>query len=440
MAPQDSEELKPPAPASWFSRFGMGVVIAVFGGLALWSILAPIDSAVIAAGQVVVESNRKTVQHLEGGVIGDILVREGELVEAGAVLARLDDTLAKANLAQIDSQLSELYARRARLISERDGASEIGAPAGVADVLEKPEFRATFAGQKNLFAARAATRAQQKSLLNERITQQQERMTGIQAQRRSIASQLRLINDELESVRGLYEKGFAPLTRLRALERESERLVGERGSLTARLAEAESIIAEARLEMERIDETMREEAIADLREAEVAIAERTEERITAADALRRTELKAPQAGRVIGLAVHTVGGVIAPGEVVMDIVPDNDVLEVAARVSPTDIEKVHAGQDALIRFSAFSVRSTPETIGNVRSVSADSLTDEVTGLPYFLVLIDLPDKEGLADALRGQSLVPGMPADAFIRTGKRPAINYLLRPLTDALTRSMRED
>ncbi|MHA7873334.1 MAG: HlyD family type I secretion periplasmic adaptor subunit, partial [Hyphococcus sp.] len=337
-----AEQSPSPPPSSVFLRLGVGVVLAVFGGLFLWSVLAPIDGAVIAPGQVVVESNRKTVQHLEGGVVSEILVRENQLVSEDEILVRLDDTVPRANLVRVESQLAELYARRARLTAIRDDQDSLSDPYGEQSVLQSSVFRSMLAGQRELFMAQRATFAKQVSLLEERITQQEKRIEGLAAQRTSIAAQLRLIKDELQSVRDLYEKGFAPLTRLRALERESERLAGERGSLTAALAEADSIIAEASLEIERLKETAREETIAELRDVELAIAEQEETRTTAADALFRTNLKAPQAGRVIGLSIHTIGGVISAGEALMDIVPEGDRLEIAARVSPRDVEKVRA--------------------------------------------------------------------------------------------------
>ncbi|MBL4619131.1 MAG: HlyD family type I secretion periplasmic adaptor subunit [Marinicaulis sp.] len=428
-----------PPPTSTFIRFGLGVIIAVFGGLLLWSVVAPINGAVIASGQVMVESNRKTVQHLDGGVVSEILVREDQLVGQGQVLVRFDSTITRANLTRVESQLAELYARRARLLTVRDGKDELSKPSGIPEILEMPSFAAIFEGQKELFTARLATLDKQISLLGERVIQQEKRMGGLSAQRRSIAAQSVLIKDELKSVRSLYEKGFAPLTRLRALERESERLTGEGGSLTAALAEADSIIAEAQLEIERLKGTAREEAIAELRDVEVSIAEFQETRVTAAHALRHSEIRAPQAGRVIGLSIHTIGGVVAPGAAMMEIVPDGDKLEIMARVSPRDIDKVRAGQSAIVRFSSFSARMTPQAVGIVRSVSADSLVDQITGAPYYLVLIDLPEASELKDVLHGALLVPGMPAETFIRTGRQPAISFLLRPLTDALARSMRE-
>jgi membrane fusion protein, type I secretion system len=435
---QDDMQASPP-PASVFIRFGFGILIAVFGGLIFWSVVAPINGAVVAPGQVMVESNRKIVQHLEGGVVGEILVHEDQFVEKGEVLARLDSTVTQANLTRVESQLAELYARRARVLAIRDGKDALSEPSGAPEILATPTFLAMFEGQKELFTAQRATLDKQVSLLKERIIQQEKRIGGLTAQRTSIIAQLRLIDDELESVRGLHKKGFAPLTRLRALERESQRLYGEQGSLAAALAGADSIIAEAQLEIERLKGAAREKAITELRDVEVSIADFEETRVTAADALTRTEIRAPQSGRVIGLSIHTVGGVIAPGAPIMEIVPGGAKLEIAARVSPRDVDKVRAGQAAVIRFSSFSARMTPQVKGTVRSVSADSLADQITGAPYYLVLIDLPEADELMDALRGEPLVPGMPAETFIRTGRQPAISYLLRPLTDALARSMRE-
>ena len=429
-----------PAGARFFTRLGMGAIIAVVGFLVVWSTLAPIEGAVVAGGQVTVESNRKDVQHLEGGVIGSLEVREGDLVRAGDIVAHLEDTVQKANAALIEGQLTELYARRARLESERDGADAVSRPRGRPEILDSLAFGEKLEGQKRLFEARRTTRIKQLSLLEERITQQSERIGGLNAQISALRSQLELIKDELENVRALHAEGYAPTTRLRGLEREEKRLAGERGSLSAAVAEAESVIAEAKLEIERLKAASREEAISELRDVEVSISELEERRITALGALRRTEIRAPQSGRVLALRVHTVGGVIAPGASLMEIVPDGDRLQIAVRVAPQNIDKVRAGQDTLVRFSAFGSRSTPEATGVVRTISADALSDESGGAPYFLVLIDIPEDKALSSILGGKRLIPGMPVEAFIRTGSRPAISYLLKPLTDSLARSMREE
>ncbi len=429
-----------PAQAKFYDKLGFGAVIAVFGGLIAWSIIAPIDGAVIAGGQVTVESNRKTVQHLEGGVVGEIAVREGDLVEKGDVVARLEDTVQKANAALIDSQLTESYARRARLEAERDRADSLSTARGAADILNGKVFKEKLFGQEQLFEARRTTRRTQVSLLEERVVQQEERIGGLNAQIAALRDQSRLIGEELAGVRELHAEGYAPTTRLRELEREAKRLAGERGALMAGVAEAQSVISEARLEIERLKEAGREEAITELRDVEVTISELEERRITALDALERTEIRAPQSGRVLALSVHTVGGVIAPGAPLMEIVPDGDRLQVAARIAPQDVDKIRPGQETLVRFSAFGSRRTPEATGAVKTVSADAMSDQASGAPYYLVLIDIPEGETLSAILNGEALIPGMPVEAFIRTGSRPAISYLLKPLADSIARSMREE
>ena len=230
------------------------------------------------------------------------------------------------------------------------------------------------------------------------------------------------------------------MTRVRELERMREAIAGQQGQLVASSAESESVISEAKLEIERLKQQSREDAIKESQDLEVQISGLTERRTAALDALKRSEIRAPEDGIVMGLMVHTVGGVITPGTPVMDIIPKGDALLVAARISPRDVDKVKPGQEAVIRFSAFNARVTPEAIGSVRQVSADNFVDKATGAAYFLVFIDLPPKEELDKILRGQVLQPGMPAESFIRTGARPAISYLLKPLTDAFSRSMREE
>lgn len=440
MAEPEDLMAKGPASAESIRRLGVLTIGAVFGGLALWTFLAPIEGAVIAPGQIVVESNRKAVQHMEGGIVSAIHVRDGDLVDAGATLVELDRTVADANMAKIDGQLGELYARRSRLEAERDDADQPAPPRGVGDVIASASFKNNVAGQAELFAAKIDTRITQIALLEERIVQQRERISGLRVQIKSLIDQQRLIADELEGVRTLHAEGYAPKTRLRELEREARRLDGESGALRAGVAEAESVISEARLEITRLKTAGREESISELRDVVASIAELEERRVVAADVLSRTTIRAPQNGRVLALNAHTVGGVIAPGNPVMEIVPDGVPLLVAARISPGDIDKVETGQETLVQFSGFGGRKTPEAIGRVKTVSADSLTDDATGVPYYLALVELPSDDDLNEILRGRHLAPGMPAEAYIRTGSQPAIAYLLRPLSDAAAKSLREE
>lgn len=442
MSPANDQTVeKPIDDAHRFTRLGWIAAAAVFGGLIIWSILAPINSAVIAPGQLSVETNRKTIQHLEGGVIREIHVKEGQSVKAGELLVDIDDTVTRANAEVLSAQLAEALARYARLLAERDSLAEIPADSIAFDIAPKDlEFTDNLVGQRRLLEAREATKKTQVALLEEQIVQHGKRIEGFTKQLASLREQSRLVGEELDGVKRLNAEGFAPMTRVRELERTREAISGQQGQLTASRAESQSAISGARLEIERLKQQSREDAIKESQDLEVQIAGLIERRTAALDALKRSEIRAPEDGIVLGLNVHTVGGVIAPGAPVMEIVPQGDSLVVAARISPTDVDKVKPGQEAVIRFPAFNARVTPEAIGSVRQISADNIVDKQTGLAYFLVLIDLPPPEDLATVLRGQELQPGMPAESFIRTGSRPAISYLLKPLTDAFSRSMREE
>ncbi len=427
--------------AAKITRLGAVAAAIVFGGLAVWSIAAPISGAVIAPGQVAVEANRKLIQHLDGGVVSEILVREGDRVKAGDVLVRVDRTIAQTNDRIVVSQLAENIASLARLLAERDGLAEIPAdslafalaPAGL-------DYARNLTGQRSLLAARLATQKTQVALLEERIVQQRQRIIGLKRQQRSLEAQTVLIGEELEGVRRLNAEGFAPMTRVRELERGAEALAGQQGAVAASIAEAQSLIAGSKLEIEALSQQTRVDAAREAQDLEVEISALVARNVAAGAALGRTEITAPESGVVLGLKVHTLGGVISPGATLMEIVPDNAGLVISARVSPADVDKVRAGQEAMIRFSSLNAGGTPEAAGAVRSVSADTIIDEAVGGAYYLVYIDLPTDEKLEAELRGQAIVPGMPVESFIRTGSRPAISYLLKPLTDAFSGALRED
>jgi HlyD family secretion protein len=423
------------------TRLGLATTAAVAGGFVAWSVFAPISSAVIAPGEISVESNRKTIQHLDGGVVSEIAVKEGSAVKAGDLLVRLDDTVTGAGVSLLTEQLAEAIARHARLLAERDGLAEIPSDSlafGLAPA--DLDYAANLDGQKRLLAARAETRRTQTALLDERVVQQNERIDGFNTQAKSVRAQARLIADELRGVKELNAQGFAPMTRVRALEREREALEGRLGALAASVAEAESVINEARLEIERLKQQTREDAITESQDLAVEIANLVERRVAALEALSRSEIRAPEDGVVLGLAVHTIGGVVAAGERLMDIVPKDDRLVITAQIAPSDVDKVRPGQAAVIRFPAFNARVTPEARGAVRTVSADNVVDDKTGAPYYAVLVDLPSDEQLDAALKGQPLVPGMPAEIYIQTGARSALSYFLKPLTDAFSGALREE
>lgn len=424
----------------FYLRLGFGTVGAVIIGFLFWSLIAPLDGAVVATGKIVVEGNRKVIQHLEGGIIGEIEVSEGDTVAAGEIVASLEDTLQQANVALIRNQLMALYAKRARLEAERDSTISIRKPYGAKGILILPLFDSVISGQTDLFNARKNSFETQQALLQERIVQQQERIAGLKSQRNSLREQRILINDELDSIRKLHIEGYAPTTQLRKIEREAKSIAGNAGAIAASIAEAESGVVEARLEVERLVAERREEAIAELRNVDADIAKYEERHVSALDALRRTEIRSPLAGRVLSLSINTVGGVISPGSPLMEIVPDESRLQIEVLIVPRDVDSVFPGQETLIRFTALGGGRSPEALGLVKSVSADVIEDDLSGASYFSVLIELQDEQVINNFVYSDRLVPGMPVEAFIRTGSRPAISYFLKPLTDAFARSLRED
>ena len=417
---------------------GLLIVAVMFGGLGTWAALAPLESAVIAPGVVTVFSKRKTLQHLEGGIVSEILVRDGDFVDRGQLLLRLEDTRARANLAIVEGQLNVFRAREARLAAERDGAEAVVFPAALTEREADPKITGSLRGEAELFAARKAALEGEVEILTQRVQQLKKQITGLEAQRRAKGKQLELIVEEVQGLQTLYEKGYAPKTRILALQRTAEQLAGERGEHIAEIARARTSIGEAELQKIQVAKTFREEVVGELREVEARVFDLEERYVAAADELKRVELRAPQAGTVVGLDVHTVGGVITPGQPILDLVPLEDELVIEGRVAPQDIDKITPGQSSVVRLSAFDLRSTPELTGAVFTASADSLPDPVTGESYYLVGVRIA-KEELAK-LGNLVLLPGMPAEVFIATGERTALSYLIKPLTDGLERALRDE
>ena len=410
----------------------------MFGGFGTWAALAPLDSAVVAPGTVAVYSNRKTVQHLEGGIVAEIAVRDGDRVAEGDLLIRLDATRADASLALIEGRLDELVAAEARLVAERDGLGALAFPQALLARAGDPALSPILAGQTGLFAARRTSKEGEIAILRRRIASSEDEIDGLQAQRRSRVRQVAIIDEELVGLRALFEKGYTPRTRILALEREREELQGEQGELTAGIARAGNEIAEAELQIVQLDKRFREEVLEELRQVQAEIHELSERRIAAADERRRTDIRAPRAGIVVGLDVFTPGGVISPGQPILHLVPSDDEHIVEAQLRPEDIDRVVAGQPATVRFPAFNARTTPELQASVLTVSADRLIDEITGAPYYQAKVRIPESE-LA-RLGGQALISGMPAETFIAAGERTALTYLLKPFLDALTRATRAE
>jgi HlyD family secretion protein len=414
------------------------VIVAVlavgFGG---WASTAEISGALIAQGTIVVDSNIKKVQHPTGGVVGEVRVHDGDRVKAGDILIQLDETVTRANLAIVTKSLTELYARQARLAAERDGADSVAMPPEFKDQADDPDVKAALGSERKLFDLRRTARLGQKDQLQERIKQLQEQIAGLVAQQDAKAKEISFIDQELSGVRDLWQKNLVQLNRLTSLERDEARVEGERGQLIASAAEAKGRIAEIQLQILNVDQEFSSDVAKELREIDGKIGEAVERKVTAEDQLKRTDLRAPQDGIVFQSTANTVGGVIAAGDPVMMIVPEADKLSVEVKVEPKDIDQVAIGQPVVLRFSAFNQRTTPELNGSVTRTGADTTNDQRTGLSYYLVRIGI--EPGELDRLGPVKLTPGMPVEAFIQTGERTLVSYLVKPLHDQLMRSMRE-
>jgi HlyD family secretion protein len=416
---------------------GVAVVAILVGAVGGWAGTTALSGALIASGSVVVDSNVKKVQHPVGGVVGELRVRDGDRVKAGDIVVRLDETVTRANLAIITKGLDELSARKARLVSERDGADAIVFPDQLAKRKSEPEVAQIMEAERKLFELRRSARSGQKAQLREQSAQLREEIVGLSAQQQAKIKEITLIRRELEGVRDLFKKNLIPISRLTQLEREATRLEGEQAQLIATVAQAKAKIAEIELKIIQIDQDLSSEVAKEMREFDAKIGEFVERKIAAEDQLQRVDIRAPQDGTVFQLSVHTVGGVIGQGEAIMLIVPDADSLTVEAKVNPQDIEQVQLGQKTVLRFSAFNRATTPEINGQVSRISADISTDQRTGQTYYTIRISIPPDE-LA-RLGEVKLVPGMPVECFIQTGERTVISYLLKPLRDQLMRTFRE-
>jgi HlyD family secretion protein len=419
-------------------RMALGLSVFLTVGLGGWACLTEIAGAVIAPGQLVVESDVKKVQHPSGGVISELRVREGSRVRAGDVLIRLDETQTRANLDIVLKALDELEARRARAEAERDGAAAIAFPGTLLDRAHRDRTVAgLIEGERRLFSARTSGREGQKAQLRERVAQLRQEITGLTEQAAAKEREIALIQTELKGVRELYAKNLIPYSRLTALERDAARLEGERGQLIAATASTKGKITETQLQILQIDSDMRTEVGKDLSDIRAKWSELVEKRVAAEDQLKRVDLRAPQDGVVHQLAVHTVGGLVVPSEPAMLIVPSADQLAVEARIQPQDIDSVQLDQPAKLRFSAFNQRTTPEIEGTVTRISADVSQDPKTGASFYTVRIGVSPEQ--TDRLGGVRLVPGMPVEAFLQIGERSVLTYLTKPLSDQIAKAWRE-
>lgn len=411
------------------------VMIFGFGG---WAATAKLSSAVIAGGTVVVASNVKQVQHPDGGIVGEIRVKDGEGVQAGDLLVRLDDTLVAANRALLDGQIVAMEARLARLRSERDEAAMVALPPPLGDRAEDLLVAAAMSAQRKMFDARKATIAGQTERLNERVDQLNDQIAGLQAQFVANGRELVLITEELEVLQKLYDRGNTTRDRIVALQRNQARLEGEKGDVEAQIAVAKGKINETQLEVMQLTTDMREKTFTEITEVEPELANLYERRIAADFQLKRMDIIAPTDGTVFELMVHTVGGVVQPADTIMQIVPDADQLVIEARISPTDIDQLSIGQETVVVLSAFDPRMTPQLFGHVTFVSAEASMDEQTRVPYYVVRVALNDQQ-LDRLPDGLTLLPGMPAECYITIGGQTVANYLMKPLTEQFRRVWRE-
>ena len=421
-----------------YIQLGLVTVLLLGVGLGGWAATAEISSAVIAPGRFRVEGRRQVVQHPDGGVVGEILVREGDIVEAGDVLIRLDGTALRSELAILESQLYELVARRGRLWAEQSGASEIQFDKDLlAAAEENPEVEELIEGQRRLFAARNATMENELNVLSERQVQIREQITGTESQIRAMVRQAELIEKELVGQRQLFEQGLAQSQRLLSLEREAARLEGQRGELVAEAARLKGQVAEIEIERLRLGTKRREEAITQLRDIGYRELELKEKRVAIREQLDRLEVRAPRAGVVYEMTVFALKSVVRPADPILYIVPTGESLVIDVEVDPLQIDEVFPGQEAVVRMPALNQRLTPQLFATMLRVSPDIHVEEESGRSYYRAEVLL--KPGELDRIGGIELSAGMPVEVYIQTGARTALGYLVKPMTDYFSRAWRE-
>jgi HlyD family secretion protein len=417
---------------------GLVAMSLLLGGFGGWAALSELSGAVIATGRIEVERNRQAIQHPEGGVVAELLVDEGDRVAAGEVILRLAPGQLARDRAVAAAQLHEVRLRRARLEAERDGASEVGFPPDlVARATGEAELADLLQGQRNLFDARAETFTRETAQLQGRITQIEAQIAALDAQEAALGEQLSLVETDLERQQGLLDRGLVQSDPVLRLQRDAAQLRGSLGELEARRAEAGERIVETGLAILQLDTARREQAIAQLREIRV-----TEEELRqrSADLERRIaelELRAPVAGRILGLRVFGPQSVVRPADPVAFLVPEGRPLVITAQVPAIDVDQVFVGQEVTLRFPAFDMRNMADLMGQVSQVSADVFTDEGSGLTFYRAEIVLD--EGEIARLAPRQLLPGMPVEAYIRTENRTPLAYLLEPFTAYFARAFRE-
>lgn len=423
----------------WFMGLGITTLLVLVGGFGGWAVFANISGAIIASGQVEVDQNRQVVQHPDGGVVSEILVDEGDLVQAGDLLIRLDPINLASELAIVESQLFEVTARRGRLEAERDGTDTITFDAELLTLAkDRPEIRDLIDGQSRLFEARNISLQKETEQLGKRRTQITTQVDGIDAQRTSLETQIGLIRKELADQQTLLDRGLAQATRVLSLQREEARLDGRRGELIASGAQALERMTEIDIEILKLGTARREDAITRLRDLQVRELELAEQRRALMGRLNRLDIRAPVSGIVYSKQVFTPRSVIRPADPVLYLIPQDRPLIVAAQVEPIHIDQIFVSQKVTVRFSAFDSRTTPELFGTVVQISADAFTDERSQRTYYRAEIRLPEGE-INKLPEGLVMIPGMPVETFIRTKDRSPLAYLIKPISDYFAKAFRE-
>lgn len=431
-----------PVSPVWSGRtptiVGATAVLALFLGLGVWGTQSRIAGAVVASGMIQVELLRQVVQHPDGGVVGTINVTEGDKVVAGDVLVRFDDTLLMSEMAIVQGQYAETLARKDRLRAERDGQSKVTFSDELLNMAKAdPDIQSLISDEQSLFATRLEFVSRETAQLNERKVQINGQIEGVQAQLAAFHRQRELVQRELADLQSLLDQGLTQATRVLSLQREEARLLGETGELRSVVARGNAQLIETDIEILKLQSQRQQDALAELREIEFLLIELTQRQLSARETLSRMDVRAPMGGIVHGMTVHALRSVVRGADPILYIIPQDSPMIVKSRIESIHIDQVHVGQEAALRFSTFDQRTTPEVIGHIAKVSADVFTDEVTGLSYYSADI-LPDPDAL-DKLGDVELLPGMPVEAFIKTGDRSPLNYLAKPLTDYFNRAFRE-
>ena len=414
---------------------GLTILLIFLVGATAWASSAKLASAIIAVGQLKVDSNRKQIQHLDGGIVNQILVSDGQRVKKGDTLVILDPVQAKSSLGIVAGALFTAELKRSRLQAERDNT-------------EQPDFtrflhrehedkNSLIDAQQSLFSIRRSVQVSQQEILHQQIENLKSQISGFESQQASTQTQIEISKDELVNLKNLKARGLVGNERLLELERNLAQLEGRAGELVSSIASAKASIDEKRLELIRVKRSFHEQVLAELQDVESEIIDLQERANAATHHLQQMIVKAPVDGLIVGLNMHTEGGVVVPGQLLMEIVPDNDALIVEGQVLPTDVDDLLVGQSARVKLSGLQQRTTPELTGKLQYVSADSMLDERSGMTYFIIRVSIAAEE-LAK-LPSDGLIPGMPAEVFVQTGERTALEYLLQPLSDTIDRAWRE-